>query len=701
MQSMNDGTCRSKNRFSGSLRVCLFALFLSNPGDSAAAQTISIPALEAGTVAAENASLRAVAFSKGWKFHRHWLNDMGTVVFSGSDDLSPGSYTDDSLVMIGSEGFVKFVSRGDPVPGKEGQLFTYLGYHFQELSLNDRDEAAFFAMFRPCASREQLRQCAQQPGNPPAGLFIYTGGSVRKIVTLGEVSPSDATLVFGDISFPMLNDRGEVLFRATLVFPDRPFGPGQLGIFRFRNGRIEKIVVAGDPTPLGDSFRFDMRDPRFGFSLWRGVLAMDRDGTILFSDRTSTGIDALFRYSNNQRTVTRTCGYISQAVSSNFEGDALLGISGSNTNTCPENGYYRWDRGGVLEWITSPMRMPAPGGGTFDSIYIGEYPQPGGSGAFVFMNGVKGGSILGGYFQYQAGLIQKLVASKDPAPVYTGGDFEIFREEKYGDYTLLIPPSTRFSFNDWNMLAFTSEISGTPRLFGLFLRADESVSRIALLGDTAPQTANQNFDSLPSGWSGGSGAYDTEDRIRLNNSGEILFRSRLCCGSWDQGLFMASMFRLEIPNGGFELAGRGNYPEGWSTAWSNSGTGQVIRIEGGEDSSFRGTSCLRLHVAPGGGSTFVLSDPIPVNPEAVYLVSSRLRYNLSAPPDRVYFTALQYDGKDNELSLDELQAKQGDNLWNWQTQRIRIRTRKDAAFIRIRFGLKSADAADLDIDAVR
>jgi hypothetical protein len=696
---MHDRVCHAKEWFRVFLTICILLVLLSAPGNSTVAQSVSIPLIEAGDAESETPSLRAVAFSQGWKFHRHWLNDMGTVVFSGSDDLSPGSYTDDSLVMVGSQGFVKFVSRGDPVPGKEGQLFTYLGSQFQELSLNDRDEAAFFAMFRPCASRELLRQCSQQPGNPPAGLFLYTGGGVRKIVTLGEVSPSDASLVFGELSYPLLNDRGEVLFRATLVFPDRPFGPGQLGIFRFRNGRLEKIVVAGDPTPLGDFFRFDMRDPRFGFSLWRGVLAMDRNGTILFSDRTSAGTDALFRYADNQRTVTNTCGYVSQAVSTNIEGDALLGLSGSNT--CPENGYYRWDRSGVLEWITSPARMPAPGGGTFTSIYIGEYPQPGGSGAILFMNGVQGGSTQGGYFQYQAGSIRKLVVSNDPAPVYSGGDFEIFREEKYGDYTLVIPPSTRFSTNESNMLAFTSEITGTPRLFGLFLFADESVSRIALLGDRAPQTTNQTFETLPTGWSGGGGAYDSEDRIRLNNSGEMLFRSRLCCGPWDQGLFMASMFHLEVPNGSFESDGGGNYPAGWSTAWSNSGTGQVTRFEGGADSSFRGTSCLRLHVAPGGGSTFVLSDPIAVNSEATYLVSSRLRYNLSNTSDRVYFTALQYDGQGNELGLDELQGKKGDNLWNWQTQRINIRTRKDTAFIRIRFGLKSTDAADLDVDAVR
>ena len=643
--------------------------------------------------------LKAVAFSQGWKFHRHWLNDLGTVVFSGSEDLSPGSYTDDSLVMIGSEGLIKFISRGDPVPGKEGQRFTYLGYRFQELSLNDRDEAAFFAMFRPCDSREQIRHCSQIPGTAASGLFLYSGGSVRRIVTIGDGSPDDASLVFGDLSYPLLNDRGEVLFSARLVFPDRPTEPGQYGIFRFRNSRLEKLVAAGDPTPLGDRFRFDMRDPRYGFSLWSGVLAMDRDGAIVFSDRTSTGTDALFRFSGDQRKAFATCGYISSALSASREGDAILGTSG--ITTCPANGYYRWDRSGSLEWVPGPQQTPAPGGGTFTGTYTGEWPQPGGSGTVLFLDGVRGGSTLGGYFQYQAGSVRKLVASQDPAPVYTGGVFEIFREEQMGGTSLLVPPSTRYSFNDEKMLAFTSETGGSPRLFGLFLFADESVSRIALLGDRAPETAEQYLESLPTGWSGGGGAYDTEDRIWLNNAGEILFRSRLCCGPWDQALFLAGPFHVDIPNGSFEQDGEGGLPAGWSTAWSNSGTGLVARQAGGQNSPFLGTGHLRLQTRSGGGAVFSLSDPIAVRSAATYLLSCRLRVSLSAPSDRVYFTVLQYDGKGAELRVDELQEKQSFQDPYWHARRIRIRTTGNATFLRVRFGLDSGAAADLDVDAVR
>jgi len=41
-----------------------------------------------------------------------------------------------------------------------------------------RDEAAFFAHFKRCASRDLIRQCDLQPGES-SGLFIYTGGSVK------------------------------------------------------------------------------------------------------------------------------------------------------------------------------------------------------------------------------------------------------------------------------------------------------------------------------------------------------------------------------------------------------------------------------------------------------------------------------------------------------------------------------------------
>jgi photosystem II stability/assembly factor-like uncharacterized protein len=162
-----------------------------------------------------------------------------------------------------------------------------------------------------------------------------------------------------------------------------------------------------------------------------------------------------------------------------------------------------------------------------------------------------------------------------------------------------------------------------------------------------------------------------------------------------------SLRHPDIPNGDFEALGDNGLPAHWQTVWHNSGSGSAVQYDSGGADAFQGNSVLRLHVDPGGGSTFVLSDAIPVAPGATYLISSRMRFNLASDLDAVFFSIVQSDNEGHAVGFDEVRGRKGENFWTWRPRRILIRTSPGTTSIRIRFGLVSADESYLDVDAVR
>jgi hypothetical protein len=226
-------------------------------------------------------------------------------------------------------------------------------------------------------------------------------------------------------------------------------------------------------------------------------------------------------------------------------------------------------------------------------------------------------------------------------------------------------------------------------LLGVFSYAAGSLSKVLLGNDAAPGTNGESFF-----WS---------DWFSLGNSGRIAVHSTVCCGTFKEGIFLgqAVLPPYNIPNGEFEALGPGGLPEHWQTVWTNSGTGEAFQYNGTEPEIFSGTSALRLHVDQGGGSLFVLSDPIPIASNARYLITSQMRYGLASPDDAVYFSIIQFDAADNPVGFDEVRGSSEDNQWTWVPKALPIRTTANTASIRIRFGLVSSTENYLDVDAVR
>ncbi len=71
-------------------------------------------------------------------------------------------------------------------------------------------------------------------------------------VVVGDAAPSGGFFAGRPFSNPLLNDQGDVVFRAFVAR-----SVASVGIFRYRQGELEAVVRAGDPSPLPDGTPFD------------------------------------------------------------------------------------------------------------------------------------------------------------------------------------------------------------------------------------------------------------------------------------------------------------------------------------------------------------------------------------------------------------------------------------------------------------
>jgi hypothetical protein len=187
----------------------------------------------------------------------------------------------------------------------------------------------------------------------------------------------------------------------------------------------------------------------------------------------------------------------------------------------------------------------------------------------------------------------------------------------------------------------------------------------------------------------------------VSDDGQTLFTAALCCGKFTEGIFKAVTASIAVPSGGFEIPGHAGLPGGWQTWWTNSGSGATWQYNSGGVDAFEGNSVLRLHVNPGGGSLFALSDPIPVSPGASFRITCRMRFYFSSNSDRAYFSVIQEDGSGRAVDFNEVAAVRGESLWSWIPKSMVIRASPEASAIRVRFGLVAGSESYFDIDSVR
>jgi hypothetical protein len=175
--------------------------------------------------------------SKKTIFSEPFVNNNDEVSFWGS--TIDGSGMEHFGVFSASGGKVRVVaSDGDRSP-VAGTFNFFISPSFDAIN-NDSGEILFqAAIFQDVPT-----------GPEPFGLFLSTPDGFRKIVVSGDELVSGYNVLPGGAPAGSLNNNGDVAFCTEL---DNP-GVTDSGVFLYSGGIIRKIVAQGDPSPIGGKF---------------------------------------------------------------------------------------------------------------------------------------------------------------------------------------------------------------------------------------------------------------------------------------------------------------------------------------------------------------------------------------------------------------------------------------------------------------
>ena len=143
------------------------------------------------------------------------INNRGEIVFIGDLTESPGVGDALAVFLFTGGQTIRIAAPGDPMPG--GGTLVRAAFSPSNYFVNNRGDVVFNAT---------LDNDANGDGIPDTGLYLWAGGALRLIARSGTVAPGIGTIahlqppvVVGD-GYPhggaILNDRGQVLFQATL-----------------------------------------------------------------------------------------------------------------------------------------------------------------------------------------------------------------------------------------------------------------------------------------------------------------------------------------------------------------------------------------------------------------------------------------------------------------------------------------------------
>ncbi len=627
-------------------------------------------AVPAGFASSQPMSLTAAVVSNGWPIKRFVLNDTGAVVFAGGDFQGSA----DGIVFSAPSRFYRLANLGYEPPGSPGMVFAgFPGRYFGDLALNRAGDVVFSASMVACASYD-LESCLRTSPRLN-GLFRIHNDQGSRIVVEGDSVPDHPGYLFRSFDRIWLNTGSDIAFRGHVYDPAKP-SESVAGLFVYSAGRLQTVALV-ETTPRRP--RTDVNSPGF-------ELTIDDEANVVFF---SPLAGAVCRYSGGVLSTVLSAGAslgpaetltsLHEAVP-NRNGD--IAFHASFGPEPAQQGIYLMRRDGSIERLLADGDA-TPAGGRFalwreetdrfgykHQVMVGTSLQLNDSGMVLFVTPVREGPTSAGLFSYRKGEISTVAADGDPRPD------DPRQRISFG----FQGQDISFLLNNNGMTAFN------PAGAGIFLALDGKRAAVALNGGpTGPVEGTEySIRELRS--------------FSLNESGTVALQAPLCCGPYVEGIFLARLRPPAIPNGGFEGPGDFRLPQAWTTWWTNSGTGDASQYDSGGHDSFDWYSSLRLHVGPGGGSVFVLSDPTAVTPGTTYLLESRMRFFFDAAADTAYFTVIQFDSAGGVVGEDEVLGVAGDSLWTWEPKRLLIYTAPNAAFVRYRFGLISPHEKYLDVD---
>jgi hypothetical protein len=460
----------------------------------------------------------SIIFSTGAK-----LNDLGEVVFT--TELSDGRWA----IFRDSNGTIRPViasGRSSPIGGRYAAVAGN--------SLNNRGDIAFYGTLTGSSA--------------PSAIFLLSDGRTTKVVAHGDPSPVGGTF---DLSFPpdfVLNDRGELVFRARVSIEGQP-----AGIFLLRAGQLQKIALQNGPSPVGGTlssvFYPDLNN-QGQVSFWaslsrtsaRGAVFLWQEGTLrkVVAQGDPTPVGGTYDGTGAPRL--------------NSQGHVMFGAPIAGTAA----------KFGVF--VASPTETAAvavsgqssPVGGVYKDfgVTLGINDR----GAMAFVGAVIGGEATEGAFLIQADGPTAVMTTNTVVP--DGGRWTGFA----------VFDTTGQAVNNQGQIAFLADVSGGQGVFlvsdgqtrvparsgqswpgvgaltkfgrvGLNHRAEVVVSAEPVGGKRGAYVISQGTARkvvAPGDPAADGGRFEFADFAALNDSGEVAFRAGLSGGAATEGVFLAT-----------------------------------------------------------------------------------------------------------------------------------------------------------------
>ena len=283
----------------------------------------------------------------------------------------------------------KVALEGDVLP----RVGTLTGFGKHPIpALNELGDVAFAA--------------ALSGGKAVEGIFLWSKGRVQPVVMTGGPVPGIAGGTLAGVESPALNDRGDIVFLATV----RRGRETVEAIYGRVNGKLRKIVAQGDPAPAGGAFG--------GF----GAPTLNNRGAVGFAAAVDgRGVPGgLFIVEADALRMVVGAGDDSPGGGMFFKfaerlslNDAGLIVFNAHLKGAPSpGGVFLVDRGAPRKLAL--VGDPAPGGGNFS--HFGLWPSLNDAGLVVFTSSVDGGSHPIGIFLAKGESVSRVAGVGDDLP---------------------------------------------------------------------------------------------------------------------------------------------------------------------------------------------------------------------------------------------------------------------------------------------
>lgn len=317
------------------------------------------------------------------------VNARGDVAFFAT--LSRGG-SDEGIFLQRAGHIVRVAREGDRVAGV-GRLSGF-GKH-PTPALNDAGAVAFAA--------------AVAGGRAVEGIFTWSAGRVRAVVTTGTPAPGMPSSVLAGVDTPAINARGDVVFLATV----RRGRESSEAILATRGGTLRKIVAQGDPAPAGGAFAA-FGPPAINASGQVAFAAVVEGKAVPGGVFVATGDRVQMAVAAGEDTpIGGIFAKFSERIGLNDAG--VIAFHGMLKFAPVDAAIFVVESGRTR--AVSRLGDPAPGGGTI--AHFGLWPAVGSTGAVVFAASIESGPTSVAILLADPSGLTRVVAVGDPLP---GGD---------------------------------------------------------------------------------------------------------------------------------------------------------------------------------------------------------------------------------------------------------------------------------------